>query len=298
MRVRLVPCLSLANLCAAALAAQEAPSPKPFVTGQLGAFVLAVPAYPGSDERWVLPVPIVDLRLARRVYVGAGASGVSGGAGIVLAETPALSWTADLTLMPDRPEKRADALVGLGNRGLGGFAGATLALRRGPLQATASVAKGVEERMGAFATVGLSSWLPLPSGWFAQVGGLAVLADDDYMMWDFGVTGTQAARRGALLAPGEPRLRPRDSVPFTPKGGLREWRATLVGGRALSPRIALSTSAALVRLEEDAARSPLTRERTSWEAGAGLSWRSRRPARWSGTEKQGPAAIRRLECDP
>lgn len=154
MRVRLVPCLSLANLCAAALAAQEAPSPKPFVTGQLGAFVLAVPAYPGSDERWVLPVPIVDLRLARRVYVGAGASGVSGGAGIVLAETPALSWTADLTLMPDRPEKRADALVGLGNRGLGGFAGTTLALRRGPLQATASVAKGVEERMGAFATVG------------------------------------------------------------------------------------------------------------------------------------------------
>jgi outer membrane scaffolding protein for murein synthesis (MipA/OmpV family) len=136
-----------------------------------------------------------------------------------------------------------------------------------------SGAKGVEDRMGAFATVGLSSAVPLPPGWFAQIGGVAVLADDDYMMWDFGVTSAQATARGALLASGEPGLRQGDSVPFTPKAGLREWRATLVGGRALSSRISLSASAGLVRLEGDAARSPLTRQRTSWEAGAGLSWR-------------------------
>ena len=265
--------LSLAALCAAgAASAQESP-PKRFVTGQLGAFVLSVPAYPGADERWILPVPIVDLRVARRVYVGAGASGVSGGAGLVLVETPALSWTADLTVMPDRPEDRADALVGLGDRGLGGFAGTTVALRRGPLQLTASVAKGLEQRMGAFATAGVTGWLPLPPGWFAQLGGLAVVADDDYMMWDFGVSRAQAAQRGGLLAAGDPHLRQRDTVPFTPEAGLREWRATAVAGRALSSRITFSASGALVRLEGDAAQSPLTRRRTSWEAGAGLSWR-------------------------
>ena len=272
MSVRCLPALLVAIFSAAEAPAQAAPQ-KRFVTGQLGAFLLSVPSYPGSDERWLLPVPIVDLRVARRVYVGAGASGVSGGAGLVLVETPAFTWTADLTLMADRPEDRADALVGLGDRGLGGFAGTTIALRRGPLQFTASGAKGVEQRMGAFATAGLSSWLPVPQGWFAQVGGLAVVADDDYMMWDFGVTGAQATQRGALLAAGRPGLRERDSVPFTPGAGLREWRATFVGGRALSARITLSTTASLVRLEGDAARSPLTRRRTSWEAGAGLSWR-------------------------
>ncbi len=263
----------LAALYAAGAVAQETAPPKPFLAGQVGGFVLSVPAYPGSDERWVLPVPIVDLRVASRLYVGAGASGLSGGAGVLLAETPGLTWSADLTLMADRPEDRADALVGLGDRGLGGFVGTTLALRRGPLQLALSGAKGVEQRMGAMATAGLSGWLPAPAGWFAQVGGLAVFADDDYMMWDFGVTPEQADRRGALLAAGTPGLGDRDSVSFTPGGGLREWRATLVGGRALSSRITLSTTAALVRLEGDAARSPLTRRRTSWEAGAGLSWR-------------------------
>ena len=257
----------------AGASAQDAEAPKRFVTGQLGGFLLSVPSYPGSDERWVLPVPIVDLRVARRVYVGAGASGVSGGAGLVLVETPAVSWTADLTLTADRPEDRADALAGLGDRGLGGYAGSTIALRRGLLQLTLSGAKGVEDRMGAFATAGVSSSVPLPPGWFAQVGGLAVVGDADNMMWDFGVTRAQADRRADLLASGQSDLGARDSVPFTPEAGLREWRAAFVGGRALSSRITLSATAALVRLEGDAARSPLTRRRTSWEGGVGLSWR-------------------------
>jgi hypothetical protein len=176
-------------------------------------------------------------------------------------------------LRRDVPHDLQPLAVGLGDRGLGGFVGTTLALRRGPLQLALSGARGVEQRMGAMATAGLSGRLPAAAGWFAQVGGLAVFTDEDYMMWDFGVTLEQAVRRGALLAAGTSGLGARDSVPFTPGGGLREWRATLVGGRALSSRITLSTTAALVRLEGDAARSPLTRRRTSWEAGAGLSWR-------------------------
>jgi outer membrane scaffolding protein for murein synthesis (MipA/OmpV family) len=255
---------------AGSAAAQD--QPKRTVTGQIGAIVLSVPAYPGSSERWILPAPIVDLRVAGRIYVGSGASGLSGGAGVVLFESPALSWTADFTLMPDRPEGRADALAGLGDRGLGGFAGTTLALRRGQLQLTASAAKGVERRMGAFAVLGLSSRMPLPSRWFAQVGGLAVFGDADYMMWDFGVTRAQAAQRGLLLASGDPRLDAQDTVPYRPDAGIREWRGTLAVGRGLTSRLTLSGTAALVRLQGDAARSPLTREATSWEAGAGLSW--------------------------
>jgi outer membrane scaffolding protein for murein synthesis (MipA/OmpV family) len=164
MLARSIMGVCLAVLYAAGAVAQEAAPPKPFLAGQVGGFVLSVPAYPGSDQRWVLPVPIVDVRVAGRLYVGAGASGLSGGAGVLLAETPGLTWSADLSLMADRPEDRADALVGLGDRGLGGFVGTTLALRRGPLQLALSGARGVEQRMGAMATAGLSGRLPAAAG--------------------------------------------------------------------------------------------------------------------------------------
>jgi hypothetical protein len=48
----------------ACLAAQSAERP-PLLTGQIGALVLNLPSYPGSDERWMIPVPFVDLRVAQ-----------------------------------------------------------------------------------------------------------------------------------------------------------------------------------------------------------------------------------------
>jgi outer membrane scaffolding protein for murein synthesis (MipA/OmpV family) len=273
VNVRLALGLSLLGLPAVSPLFAQQPAPGRLVTGQLGVFVLAAPVYPGSDERWIVPLPIVDLRVARRIYVGAGAAGLSGGAGVFLVETSAVAWSADFTLMSDRPTDRTDALAGLGDRGFGGFVGTTLALRTGPLQATASVAKGVEERMGTIATVGASASLPLPTGWFGQLGGLAVLGDAKNLMWDFGITQEQASQRSRLLAAGAPGLRPADGTAFTPHGGLREVRGNLILGRALTPRLALSASGTLVRLEDDAARSPLTRKRTAWEAGVGLAWR-------------------------
>jgi hypothetical protein len=69
------------------------------------------------------------------------------------------------------------------------------------------------------------------------------------------------------------RLHPSDGVPYTPRCGLRELRATGSLGYAISPRLSLFGSGAGVRLERGAAESPLTRERNMWEAGIGFAWR-------------------------
>lgn len=83
----------------------------------------------------------------------------------------------------------------------------------------------------------------------------------------------QAARRRGLIESGAPGLRPSDGVPYTPRCGLRELRATASLGYSLTPRLSLFGSGTGVRLERGAAESPLTRERNTWEAGIGLAWR-------------------------
>jgi outer membrane scaffolding protein for murein synthesis (MipA/OmpV family) len=262
--------LGLAIPAAAHAQSQGAP---PLVTGQVGAIVLNLPSYPGSDERWTLPVPFVDLRFARRFYLGEGLGGLSAGAGVYLVESGNFSWSADLAITSDRPEDRADALAGMGNRGFGVFAGSTLGYRMGPVQAFATAAVGLEARMGSMGVLGLSAGERIGERWFAQAGGAAAFGDCANLRWDFGVSESQAARRGELIEQGAPDLRPADGQPFTPECGLRELRASVALGYAVSLRLSLIATATGVRLENGAAASPLTREPNTWEGGLGLAWR-------------------------
>ncbi len=253
--------------------AQSAEPSAPLVTGQIGAMVLSLPSYPGADERWIIPVPFVDLRVARRFYLGDGLAGLSAGAGVYLVERGGFSWTADLALTSDRPEDRTDALAGMGDRGFGVFGGSTLAYRFGPFEASAAAAIGLEDRMGLIGVLGLTASGSLGGRWFGQLGGASVFGDCANLRWDFGVGQVQAARRRELIEQGAPGLDPSDGVPYSPACGLRELRATGALGYALSPRLSIIGTGGAVRLERGAAASPLTRERHSWEAGLGLSWR-------------------------
>jgi MipA family protein len=207
------------------------------------------------------------------VYLGDGLGGLSAGAGVYLVESGGLSWSADLALTSDRPEDRADALAGMSDRGFGVFAGSTLAYRLGPVEAFATAAVGVEGRMGAMGVTGLSLGQRVGERWFVGASGAAAFGDCANLRWDFGVSEAQAARRRELLESGAPGLRPEDGVPYTPRCGLRELRATGSLGYVLSPKLSLFGSVTGVRLERGAAESPLTRERNTWEAGLGLAWR-------------------------
>ena len=262
----------LSSPLAAAMAQEPAP-PAPLVAGQVGVIVLDVPSYPGADERWILPVPFLDLRIARRFYLGDGLGGLSAGAGMFLVESGGFSWSADLALTSDRPEDRTDALAGMGDRGFGVFGGSTIAYRIGPVEASAAAAVGLEDRMGLIGVLGLTAGGRLGGRWFGQAGGNAVFGDCANLRWDFGVSGAQAQRRRVLVESGAPDLGPKDSVPFRPACGLRELRSNATLGYALGPRLSIFGTATGVRYERGAAASPLTRERTTWEAGVGVMWR-------------------------
>jgi outer membrane scaffolding protein for murein synthesis (MipA/OmpV family) len=273
MPVRLTMFATALFITSASAQSPEAEPAAPLVSGQIGALLLNVPSYPGSEDRWVVPVPLVDLRIARRLYLGDGLGGLSAGAGVYLVERDGFSWTADLALTPDRPEDRTESLAGMGDRGFGVFGGSTLAYRFGPMEAMATAAVGLEGRMGFIGAAGLSAGGWLEGRWFGQVGGAAVFGDCANLRWDFGVSRDQAERRRELLKHGAPELGPADGVPYTPECGLRELRATAALGYAISPRVSILGTGAGVRLERGAAASPLTRERNSWEAGLGLAWR-------------------------
>ena len=120
--------------------------------------------------------------------------------------------------------------------------------------------------MGSIDVVGLSA-VHRPA-WFGGNGDLRRLREP---AWVFGVSETQAARRGALMEGGGPGLRPTVSVPYVPRCRLRELRATGSLGCALTPRVSVFGTATGVRLERGAADSPLTRERNSWGLGMGLA---------------------------
>ncbi len=273
MLVRLA-LVAIATCCFLVPAQAQAPSaPEPLLSGQLGVAVLALPAYPGAEDRWVIPVPLADLRIARRFYLGDGLGGLSAGAGVYLVERGGFSWSADLALTSDRPEDRTNVLAGMGDRGFGVFGGTTMAYRMGPVEASAAVAVGLEDRMGLIGVVGLNTGGPLGGRWFGQLGSVGVFGDCANLRWDFGVTGAQAARRRELVAQGAPDLGPADGNPYQPACGLREIRGTGTLGYSIGPRWSLFGMVTGVRYERGAAASPLTRERTSWEAGLGLSWR-------------------------
>jgi hypothetical protein len=56
-------------------------------------------------------------------------------------------------------------------------------------------------------------------------------------------------------------------VPYTPECGLREIRATATLALAATHRVSAMLTGTGTRLEGGAAKSRLTRERNSWEAG-------------------------------
>lgn len=265
----------LATLVVQSSSAQAPAQAPPLISGQLGVAGMSAPKYIGSDERWVLPIPIVDLRIAQRVYVGGdGGSGLGFGGGLILVQSRHFSWTADVTLSPNRPESRADALAGMGDRGWAVFGGTSIALRAGVFEATGSIARGFKDEQGLVGVAGLSAALPLPLPYFARVGGQAVFGDCDNVRWDFGVTQEQADRRAVLLAQGQPGLRPGDDVAYDPTAcGLRELRGTLMVGRALNRRMSVFAMGVGTRLERGAAASPLVRQRNGWMAIVGLGWR-------------------------
>jgi outer membrane scaffolding protein for murein synthesis (MipA/OmpV family) len=263
---------ALAAVPGTARAQHTGTSPRPGLTGFAGVAIVALPRYTGSDDYRVLPVPIGQLEYRGRLFLGGVQGGTGPGIGAHLVRTPSLTWDVGLSGAGARPERRGDALAGMGRRSGASFATTAVAYRLAFVQAAAGVAVGLGESQGSYGTVGLGTELPLGRRWVAGVSTGATFADTKHMAFDFGVTPEQSVMRRALLASGDARLRGVGVGAYAPSAGLKETRSGASLRYRLSDRSRVVLFAQSTTLSGAAARSPLVRARTGAVTGAALGY--------------------------
>ena len=239
----------------------------------LGGGVLIVPSYPGAEEHRVLPIPMVQIAYRERVYLGPSTTGNGFGLGAYAVRTQRISLAAELGFLSDRPSSRSDALAGMDDRDLVITTSASLTYRVNALEAGVSVTQGLNDDAGLLAGARLGFTQMIGRRLITSAGIGATFANARQMRWDFGVSVTEAARRQALIAMGDDRLEAGEGIPYAPDGGLRHLGASLSLVYILSPRWTMLGFGGVERLSDEAAASPLVRQRGQVSGGIGLGYR-------------------------
>lgn len=272
--------LALIPFCALALAAQAlplvpedtAPARGPWKV-DLGAMILAMPAAPGAQETRVLPLPVFSAEYKDRYYLGSSRIGVGLGGGVHAWRSGPFLWDLGLGAGEGRRESRADELAGMGDRSASLFGGTALRYQSGILHGGLSLAVGLREGAGVRGTLSLGVGGPLGGRWSGGVTGYATVVNAEANSYDFGIDPDQAAARAALIASGDPRLRPGEARVWAPGGGLQD----LALGTHLDYRVdAHWRWFALAReawLQGDAKDSPLVRKPDEFTCGLGFAYR-------------------------
>ena len=242
------------------------------LTGFVGAAVVALPRYAGSDEHRVIAVPIGQLEYRGRVYLGGTQTSSEPGVGAHVYRGGSLTWDVGLSGAAPRRESRGDALAGMGKRAAASVATTGVAYRLGVVMATAGAAVGLGKDEGSYGTVSLGTELPVARRWVVGASTGATFADARHMAFDFGVTREQAAARSTLLAAGDQRLRGIDVGAYTPGAGLKETRTAASLSYLLTRRSRVVAFAQSTTLSGEAARSPLVRKRTGVMSGVALGY--------------------------
>lgn len=240
--------------------------------GTVGIVTGSLESHYGSDARRILGLPFIELNYRDRLFIGSSATGGLGGGAEVLFRRGPVKAALGIAGVERRPEDRADALAGMDDRSGGAFGTAGLAIHAGPAKATANTAIGLGRHAGVVQTLGLQLGAPITRRFLASIGGTVMFADHTNMNFDFGVSEEQAARRRALIAAGDGRLRASDTTAFSAKAGFKEVRATLQMAYALRGSWRAIGLVSAGRLARGVSESPLARQRNATTAGAGFAY--------------------------
>jgi outer membrane scaffolding protein for murein synthesis (MipA/OmpV family) len=99
----------------------------------------------------------------------------------------------------------------------------------------------------------------------------AALANGKQMRREFGITDAEAARRQALAGDGQ--LEPGDAQAYSPDGGLRHLGLGVSLIYPVASRWSLVGLAGIEWLADEAANSPLVRQRDQFAGGVGVGYR-------------------------
>ena len=259
-----------AALVVASLLVSHASAAQDF-SGTIGAGVAALPRYTGSDEYRVLPLPVLQLEFGR-VYLGGSSSGVGAGLGVYLLRGERVTWDVGLAGSESRPERRGDALAGMGTRKSASYGSTTVALRLGMLSLASSVAIGLGDAEGSYGTVNVSLERRLTARLFGGLSSAITIADTRHMAFEFGVSDAQSARRRTLASAGDPRLQGVDTRAYAPESGLKQASAGATLAYLLTERTRAVLLAQATQLGRDAFDSPIVRARRGATTAIAIAW--------------------------
>jgi outer membrane scaffolding protein for murein synthesis (MipA/OmpV family) len=268
--IALTGLMALAPL--AETAAQEPGSPRNWNL-TLGAGVLTVPRYPGSDEYRVLPYPLLQGDVGNRVYLGPATTGIGYGLGAYAIRTERVGLAFELGGQWEREASDADALAGMEDRDPVGTLGASLGYRfGGSFEALVAVSQGLNDGAGTIGTVRLQHARMVGKS-MLSLGVGAAFASAEQMRREFGITDAEATRRQAMIDAGDDRLEPDDGRPYAPEAGLRHLGAGLSLVHPVGGKWSMIGFGGMEWLGDEAATSPLVRERVQLAGGVGMAYR-------------------------
>ena len=223
------------------------PSPTDAWKFSVGAGVVTVPKYPGSDRYKVRALPILGASDGRYFVGGLPGGGVPLGVGALIVRDPAWSLGVGLGggLGKARKESDDSRLHGLGDIDqalrasvFGGYAQRGYALR-------GNVATDVSGKgQGTLASIELEGRYALTSQLMLSAGPGLTWADRKYTQTFFGIDSAQSAASGRAT--------------YRAGSGLDSVRVSLGIEYAPAPRWKVGVRGSIGRLEGDAADSPIT----------------------------------------
>lgn len=248
------------------------PSDVPGLNLHSGAMVLAMAAYPGSDEARAVPFPILNGDWKERFSFGASRFGVGGGAAWHPFREGPWTWTVGAEATEPRPESLAHSLAGMGHRPATVFASSGIQYQDGPFKLEAGFRKGLREEVGGGAVLRATVALPLGRRWLmeARVAGSAY--DRTQMAYEYGVSPEQAARRATVLASGDGRLLPGEARAFASTGGWALLQSSLALGYAMTDHWRLGLTLLQQEVQGAARNSPLVRDPRSQGVVFGIAY--------------------------
>lgn len=220
------------------------------------------PAYDGADSHRTDPIPYVRL-YGRHLFARTTQGLLEGG----WRTTPYGAWTfgAQAAYEEGRVTDESAFLKAYRLQDLD--AGASVGLHAEgdwkigsiPLNALVRYRQNVDTDRGAQADLRVSAGIF--SRWSIEAGlyGQLTWASGKFMQSYFGITPLQSAATGLPI--------------YAAGSGFRTLQGGVLGAVELSPRWLIPWSAGMQRLTGDAGNSPITQERTTWSANAGIAYR-------------------------
>jgi outer membrane protein len=238
----------------------------------VGAMVFTYPSYPGSDEYRVVPFPLANVSFRDRVYLGPSSTGIGFALGAYPIQSAHTRLAVEIGGQDSRPASRGDGLAGMEDRDAVATAGASLSYRAGFFEAIVAVSQGLNDGAGLIQTTRIVYTRPVGKVILGAAAG-AALANGKQMRREFGITDAEAAHRQALVDAGDGRLGPEDGQAYTPEGGLRHLGAGVSLIYPFGSHWSLVGLAGVEWLADEAANSPLVRQREQFAGGLGVGYR-------------------------